>query len=52
VDSFYPVVSLLAFLSGGCFGFYYAWRTGALGTLERKPVREPVREPEPLAKAA
>jgi hypothetical protein len=28
VDSFYPVVSFLAFLSGGCFGLYYGWRSG------------------------
>ena len=26
MDGFYPIVSLLAFLSGGCFGFYYSWR--------------------------
>lgn len=26
MDGFYPVVSFLAFLSGGCFGFYYSWR--------------------------
>jgi hypothetical protein len=25
-DGFYPLVSLAAFLSGGCFGFYAAWR--------------------------
>jgi hypothetical protein len=52
VDSFYPVVSLVAFLSGGCFGFYYAWRTGALRTVERKPLRKPAAKPEPLRKAA
>jgi len=27
VDTFYPVVSLLAFMSGGCFGLYYGWRS-------------------------
>jgi hypothetical protein len=26
LDGFYPLVSLAAFLSGGCFGFYAAWR--------------------------
>lgn len=26
LDGFYPLVSLTAFLSGGCFGFYAAWR--------------------------
>ena len=52
MDSFYPVVSLLAFLSGGCFGFYYAWRSGALRTVEREPVRKVVPKPEPLRKAA
>ena len=26
MDGFFPAVSLLAFLSGGCFGFYYSWR--------------------------
>ena len=27
VDTFYPIVSVLAFLSGGCFGLYYGWRS-------------------------
>jgi len=26
LDGFYPLVSLAAFFSGGCFGFYAAWR--------------------------
>ena len=26
LDGYYPLVSLAAFLSGGCFGFYAAWR--------------------------
>ena len=30
MDSFYPVVSFMAFLSGGCFGWYYAWRSNRL----------------------
>jgi hypothetical protein len=35
MDGFYPVVSFMAFLSGGCFGFYYAWRTGRARVAER-----------------
>ena len=27
MDSFFPVVSFLAFVSGGCFGWYYHWRS-------------------------
>jgi hypothetical protein len=42
LDGFYPLVSLAAFLSGGCFGFYAAWRGYAqrraqVRTLARKP---------------
>ena len=49
MDAFFPVVSLLAFLSGCCFGFYYAWRSGAM-----KPQVEPAKHEEPvrLRKAA
>jgi hypothetical protein len=39
IDGFYPLVSLAAFLSGGCFGFYAAWRGHRrpkfIGTLPR-----------------
>ena len=35
LDGFYPLVSLAAFLSGGCFGFYAAWR----GHAERRAQR-------------
>jgi hypothetical protein len=52
VDSFYPVVSLLAFLSGSCFGFYYAWRSGSFRTIEPEPLRKAVSKPGPLRKAA
>jgi hypothetical protein len=37
LDGFYPLVSLAAFLSGGCFGFYAAWRGYAL---RRAQIRE------------
>lgn len=37
LDGFYPLVSLAAFLSGGCFGFYAAWRGYAL---RRGQIRE------------
>jgi hypothetical protein len=30
VDSFFPVVSALAFLSGSCFGFFFAGRAHRL----------------------
>jgi len=40
LDGFYPLVSLAAFLSGGCFGFYAAWR----GYAERRARR---REQQP-----
>ncbi|HUG06376.1 MAG: hypothetical protein WEE03_00515 [Chloroflexota bacterium] len=41
IDGYYPLVSLAAFLSGGCFGFYAAWRgyarrRGELRGLPRK----------------
>ncbi|HKY51856.1 MAG TPA: hypothetical protein VJP45_11430 [Candidatus Limnocylindria bacterium] len=41
IDGFYPLVSLAAFLSGGCFGFYAAWRgyarrRGVIHELPRK----------------
>ena len=48
MDSFYPVISLAAFLSGGCFGFYYAWRSRQLALVER----DAAQEHEPLADAA
>jgi hypothetical protein len=37
LDGFYPLVSLAAFLSGGCFGFYAAWRGYAV---RRGQIRE------------
>lgn len=37
LDGFYPLVSLAAFLSGGCFGFYAAWRGYAI---RRGQIRE------------
>jgi hypothetical protein len=46
VDGFSPVVSLLAFLSGGCFGFYYAWRS------HDAPTATPMMRDEDLAEAA
>lgn len=40
LDGFYPLVSLAAVLSGGCFGFYaacgYAVRRGQIRELPRK----------------
>jgi hypothetical protein len=30
MDSFFPVVSCLAFLSGSCFGFFFAGRAHRL----------------------
>ena len=47
MDSFYPLVSFMAFLSGGCFGWYYAWRTS-----QRRRVADKVSEPVNLARAA
>jgi hypothetical protein len=41
LDGFYPLVSLAAFLSGGCFGFYAAWRGYAR---RRAQIRELTRE--------
>ena len=49
VDLFYPVVSLLAFLSGACFGFYYAWRQEHLKVAPQRQERD---QPEPLRRAA
>ena len=49
LDGFYPLVSLAAFLSGGCFGFYAAWRGYAMrrGQIRELPRRElPRKEPE------
>ena len=44
LDGFYPLVSLAAFLSGGCFGFYAAWRGYAI---RRGQIRElPRKHPE------
>jgi hypothetical protein len=36
IDGFYPLVSLAAFLSGGCFGFYAAWRGYAMRRAQRR----------------
>ena len=47
MDSFYPVVSFMAFISGGCFGWYYAWR---VTHARPKAVTEP--EATALAEAA
>ena len=30
VDAFFPLVSCLAFVSGGCFGFFFAGRAHKL----------------------
>lgn len=49
LDGFYPLVSLAAFLSGGCFGFYAAWRGYMLrrGQIRELPRRElPRKEAE------
>jgi len=51
VDAFYPVISLLAFLSGCCFGFYYAWRAGHTTHVVVIERREP-DESKALADAA
>jgi len=49
VDAFYPIVSLLAFLSGACFGCYFAWR----GQLKQDvAARADRKEPVALRKAA
>jgi len=42
LDGFYPLVSLAAFLSGGCFGFYAAWRGYAR---RRAPIRALPQKP-------
>src|SRR5437867_12753075 len=47
IDGFYPLVSLAAFLSGGCFGFYAAWRGYAR---RRAQIHELPREPRDLGK--
>jgi hypothetical protein len=46
LDGFYPLVSLAAFLSGGCFGFYAAWRGYAVrrGQIRNLPSRELTRK--------
>jgi len=49
IDGFYPLVSLAAFLSGGCFGFYAAWRGYAQ---RRTKIRELPRERRELSEAA
>jgi hypothetical protein len=46
LDGFYPLVSLAAFLSGGCFGFYAAWR--GYGR-RRAQIRELPRTPRDLS---
>ena len=46
LDGFYPLVSLAAFLSGGCFGFYAAWRGYTEG---RTKLREVPRERRKLS---
>lgn len=48
LDGFYPLVSLAAFLSGGCFGFYAAWRGY---TLRRGQIRELPRKKRELSEA-
>jgi len=45
LDGFYPLVSLAAFLSGGCFGFYAAWRGYAI---RRARIAQLPREPREL----
>lgn len=40
LDGFYPLVSLAAFLSGGCFGFYAAWRGYHYPRLAKRLERE------------
>jgi len=45
LDGFYPLVSLAAFLSGGCFGFYAAWRGYAI---RRARIARLPREPREL----
>jgi hypothetical protein len=47
IDAFYPLVSLAAFLSGGCFGFYAAWRGYERG---RTRVREVAPSPRASAR--
>jgi hypothetical protein len=48
LDGFYPLVSLAAFVSGGCFGFYAAWRGHAI---RRERIHELRRERHELKEA-
>jgi len=48
LDGFYPLVSLAAFLSGGCFGFYAAWRGYGI---RRAQIHELTRKKQKPSKA-